>query len=97
MSVSAAVIYIFRHALQPVRPFTWFGVSVTTLDLVAMFRLCLVLRQLKDALYHDHVKRNGSKLLEDRSFIRSVSTTLTVVYGGEAVAGTKALHFPVLP
>lgn len=88
MTLTSPIIAIYQYSLQPVAPFTWFGLGVNTLDLVATFRLCLILRQVKDMLYRKHVKETGgTHLVENRSFVRSLATTLTVVYGGEAVAG----------
>ncbi|KAG5643574.1 hypothetical protein DXG03_000669 [Asterophora parasitica] len=78
---------VFRYSLQPVAPFTWFGLSISTLDLVATVRLCLILRQLREQLYLKHVSVNGVKGVEQKSFVKSLTATLTVVYGGEAVVG----------
>jgi hypothetical protein len=80
-------IQIFRYSLQPIAPFSWFGFSISTLDLVATVRLCLILRQIREMLYLQHVRTKGSRNVEEKSFVRNVSTTLMVVYGGEAVTG----------
>ncbi|KAJ7074070.1 hypothetical protein C8F01DRAFT_1099122 [Mycena amicta] len=80
------IIHVFNLTLEPIPPFTWFGLSLSTLDVVAAFRLCIVLRQIKEALYREHVsKRPGG--VEARSFVRDWATTLTVVYGGEVMTG----------
>ncbi|KAG7453031.1 uncharacterized protein BT62DRAFT_925574 [Guyanagaster necrorhizus] len=79
------IIAVFDHALKPVAPFTWFGLPITTLDIVAAFRLCLILRQTKEVLHREHVSKVGHSLVENRSFARSALTTLTVVFGGEAM------------
>lgn len=50
----------------------------------------LVLRQIKEALYQQHVRKKAVNAVESHSFTRSVATTLIVVYGGEAVAGMTA-------
>ncbi|GLB35505.1 hypothetical protein LshimejAT787_0210700 [Lyophyllum shimeji] len=78
-------IEVFRYSLQPIAPFTWFGLSISTLDLVATVRLCLILRQIREQLYRKHVSTRGVAGVEAQSFGKSVSATLTVVYGGEAV------------
>jgi len=84
MSLLAPIISVFNYSLQPVAPFTWFNLSISTLDIIGAFRLCIVLRQIKESLYHQHVHvKKGSA--EPRSFARDVSTTLTVVYGGEVM------------
>jgi len=78
-------VKVYSFLLEPVAPFTWFGLNFTTLDVVAAFRLCLILRQIREDLFRKHVKINGHTAVETRSFVRSASTALTVVYGGEAL------------
>ncbi|KAJ6525455.1 hypothetical protein DFH09DRAFT_1095658 [Mycena vulgaris] len=85
MSLLTPIIAVFNYTLQPVAPFTWFNLSISTLDVVAAFRLCIVLRQIKESLYHQHVSKNGVVSIEPKSFARDLSTTLTVVYGGEVM------------
>ncbi|KAJ7112403.1 hypothetical protein C8R43DRAFT_1091484 [Mycena crocata] len=87
MSLLTPIIHVFNYTLQPVAPFTWFNLSISTLDVVAAFRLCIVLRQIKESLYHQHVHvfKKDVKSIEPRSFARDLSTTLTVVYGGEVM------------
>lgn len=86
MSLLSPLIQVFRYSLQPIAPFTWFGLSITTLDVVAAFRLCFALRQLRDSMRIKHLKSKSPGAIEERSFIKNLSTTLIVVYGGEAVA-----------
>ncbi|KAF5349509.1 hypothetical protein D9756_009028 [Leucocoprinus leucothites] len=78
-------VEIFRYALTPVAPFTWFGVPLSTLDIVAAFRLCLILRQLREMMHSKHVSTKGKDGVEDKSFAKALATTLLVVYGGEAI------------
>ncbi|KAK0458534.1 uncharacterized protein EV420DRAFT_1542954 [Desarmillaria tabescens] len=85
MSLMNPIIAIFDYTLRPVAPFTWFGLPITTLDVVAAFRLCLILRQMKEVLHREHVSRAGHSLVEDRSFARSALATLTVVFRGEVM------------
>ena len=80
-------IEVFRYCLQPIPPFTWFNLSITTLDIVATIRLCVLLRQIREQLYLQHVRTKGLHNIEQKSFFKSVFTTLMVVYGGEAVTG----------
>ncbi|KIJ63273.1 hypothetical protein HYDPIDRAFT_29533 [Hydnomerulius pinastri MD-312] len=84
-------VSLYQYALEPVAPFSWFGLPISSLDLLGAFRLCYVLRQIRENLRNEHVKRRAadSKLpaLEERSFARDALTTLTVVYGGEAITG----------
>lgn len=93
------VVEVYRLILQPVAPFTWFGLNLSTLDVVAAFRLCIALRQIREKLWHDHVlklktvKANEKETavtvpeIEERSFVRDAAAALVVVYGGEAVMG----------
>lgn len=87
-------VSVYQQALTPLAPFSWFGLKISSLDLVAAFRLCYVLRHLRENLRDEHTKRRAtdSKLPppEDRSFVRDALTVLTVVYGGEAIAGTSS-------
>ncbi|TFK46367.1 hypothetical protein OE88DRAFT_1687748 [Heliocybe sulcata] len=80
MSMLAPIVELYRWSLQPVAPFTWFGLSISTLDLAATFRLCIVLRQIREGLRAKHVGK-----AEPRSFVRDAATTLLVVYGGEMI------------
>ena len=85
----APIIEVFRWSLQPVAPFTWFGFPISTLDVVATVRLCVVLRQVRELMLKAHTARQGSsKGFEDPSFAKRLATTLLVVYGGEAITGT---------
>lgn len=80
-------VEIFRYALTPIAPFTWFGVGLSTLDIVATFRLCIILRQLREQIQAKHVSTKGKAGLEERSFVKALTATLLVVYGGEAITG----------
>jgi hypothetical protein len=85
MNLLNPVLELFNHALKPIAPFTWFGLNTNTLDVLAAFRLCFALRQIKDRSYAHHVSRHGNSTIEDISFVRSLITTLLVVYGGETM------------
>ncbi|RDB23977.1 hypothetical protein Hypma_008600 [Hypsizygus marmoreus] len=85
MSLLSPLVSLFRSSLQPIAPFIWFNLSISTLDLVATVRLCLILRQIREQLYTQHVATHGVKDVEQRSFVKSLTTTLTVVYAGEAI------------
>ncbi|KAH9857557.1 hypothetical protein C2E23DRAFT_770397 [Lenzites betulinus] len=97
------VVELYRYSLQPVAPFTWFGLSLSTLDVVAAVRLCVALRQIREKLWRDHVQKtktvNSEKgivalpEIEQRSFVRDAVSVLLVVYGGEAVT-CPALAIP---
>ncbi|KAF5386690.1 hypothetical protein D9615_001971 [Tricholomella constricta] len=86
-------VEVFRYTLQPIAPFTWFGLGISTLDIVATVRLCLILRQIRESLYIKHVSTKGVTGVEQKSFVKSLTATLTVVYGGEAVIA-PLLGFP---
>ncbi|KAF7322363.1 hypothetical protein HMN09_00014200 [Mycena chlorophos] len=87
--LTSPIIALFNLTLEPVPPFTWFGLSLSTLDVVAAFRLCIVLRQIKESLYREHVAKRASagavqlQTVEPKAFARDWATTLMVVYGGE--------------
>lgn len=90
--VLTPIVEFYRTILQPVQPLTWLGLSLNSLDLAAAFRLCLVLRQIREQLYATHVKKartgvRGIPQVEHRSFLREATTVLLVVYGGEAITG----------
>ncbi|OJA14588.1 hypothetical protein AZE42_09822 [Rhizopogon vesiculosus] len=48
------LVSIYRYALEPIAPFTWFDIKVCFLELVAAFRLCVTLRQIKETLHAKH-------------------------------------------
>lgn len=91
------VVQFYRNALDPVQPVSeWVGTPISMLDLGAAFRLCLVLRQVREALQALHARhlqkaarseKAGVAKIESRSFVREAATTLLVVYGGEAIMG----------
>lgn len=93
------VVELYRNALQPVQPLSdWTGVPLSMLDLGAAFRLCLVLRQIREQLRVRHAQtlKEGLQKVEPRSFVRDAATTLLVVYGGEALTGqSRALALPM--
>jgi len=84
MSLQLAVS-IYRYALEPITLFSWFGINICSLDLVAAFRLCIALRQVRVSL---HAKHHQPAPAEERAFLRDVCTTLTIVFGGEAIIST---------
>ncbi|KAG2360447.1 hypothetical protein BDR07DRAFT_1412470 [Suillus spraguei] len=102
-----AVIILYRYALEPIAPFSWFGIKVCPIELVAALRLCTVLRQTREDLYARHQRRAGEKSVEERSFLRDACTSLTIKFGGEAIIGvspgvyiaaqTIVEYIPVIP
>lgn len=44
----APIIELYRWGLQPVAPFSWFGLQIHAIDVAAAVRLCLVLRQVRE-------------------------------------------------
>lgn len=83
-------ISLYRYAVEPIAPFTWFGTKVCSLDLVAVFRLCIALRQMREDLYAKHLRTAGENrlaLADERSFVRDACALLTIVFGGEAIIG----------
>ncbi|KAG0706431.1 hypothetical protein DFH29DRAFT_988134 [Suillus ampliporus] len=78
-------ISLYRYALEPIAPFSWFGIKICSIELAAAFRLCTVLRQIREDLHAKHQLRAGAP--EERSFLRDASTALTIKFGGEAIIG----------
>lgn len=79
-------ISLYRYALEPIAPFSWFGIKVCSIELVAALRLCTALRQAREDLYAKYQRRAGDKQsVEERSFLRDACTSLTVKFGGEAI------------
>lgn len=79
----------YRHILQPIPPFNWFGLSINALDLIGALRLCIFLRQARELALRKHVNENGKKGLEEDSFMKKAATTLLVAYGGETMTGAN--------
>src|SRR6202035_2069091 len=92
MHLLSPFLQIFNYSLQPIPPFTWFGLPISTLDVIGAFRLCIVLRQIREINYALHVSKHGESTVEHPSFMRRLMTTLTVVYGGEAIIGSSYIH-----
>ncbi|KAG1736843.1 uncharacterized protein EDB91DRAFT_1141278 [Suillus paluster] len=80
-------ISLYRYALEPIAPFSWFGIKVCSIEVVAAFRLCTILRQIREDLHVKHQRRAGVASVEERSFLRDASTALTIKFGGEAIIG----------
>ncbi|CCM05776.1 uncharacterized protein FIBRA_08009 [Fibroporia radiculosa] len=95
----APLVAVYQYVLEPVAPFTWFGLSFSLLDIAAALRTCVALRQLKEGFHARHVaKKQASKEVtiqevEDRSFVRDATATLMVVFGGELMTA-PALGIP---
>ena len=85
------LVELYRYGLEPIPPFSWFGMGISSLDIVAMFRLCIVLRQIRELSMNEHIKSHGQKGVEEHSFVKKAATTLLVVYGGEAIVGAVEL------
>ena len=78
-----------------------FNGKLSPLDFAATIRLCLVMRQLRDAFLRAHLlktKEKDAKEVETMSYVKSAATTLVVVYGGEALVGEphKTYRFEVI-
>lgn len=97
MSLLAPIVEIFRYGLQPVAPLSWFGIYVSTLDVAAAVRLCMILRQIRVMIskgYEAHAatqatasgeKSNtgGGPTIESKSLVRDIAATLVVAHGGD--------------
>ncbi|KDR81908.1 hypothetical protein GALMADRAFT_240212 [Galerina marginata CBS 339.88] len=85
MTLLAPLTGVFRYSLEPIAPFTWLGWNISTLDVVATVRLCIVLRQIREIMLQSHVSAKGTSQVEQKSFVKNAATTWLVVYGGEAI------------
>jgi hypothetical protein len=88
------LVELYRYGLEPIPPFTWLGIGISTLDVVAIIRLCVVLRQIREISMKEHVKSHGMKGIEQDSFVKKAATTLLIVYGGEAITGAVEIFVP---
>lgn len=93
------VAEFYRAVLNPMQPFSSLaGTPITLLDIAACFRLCLVLRQIREQLRarHDERIKAGAETrrAEERSFVREALATLIVVYGGEAITAPYLQYTP---
>lgn len=81
------VLSVYDYALAPVPVLAPLGVHVSALDIAGALRLALVLRQMREKIYKQHLAKRGANGLEPRSRTRDIAATLVMVYGGEAVVG----------
>ncbi|KAG2338580.1 hypothetical protein BDR05DRAFT_1042662 [Suillus weaverae] len=79
-------ISLYRYALEPIAPFSWFGIKVCPIELVAALRFCTILRHIREDLYAKYQRRAGITLHLD------LCTSLTIEFGGEAMIGTLLLR-----
>lgn len=84
MSV-APIVDLYRYILQPIAPFSFLGLQVAPLDLLGVIRLCVAMRQLREEQNRRHLAKSNRGPSEDPSFVRNVTATLLVIYGGEAL------------
>jgi hypothetical protein len=99
MSLLTPIVEIFRYGLEPVAPFSWFGIKLSTLEIAAAVRLCMILRQVRELISKGYQTQAQPKekgrfrtrgvggasgpVFETKSFVRDLSATLLVVHGGE--------------
>lgn len=48
--VLAPIVELYRWGLQPVAPFSWFGIQINAIEVAAAVRLCLILRQVRELI-----------------------------------------------
>jgi len=46
----APIVELYRWGLQPAVPFSWFGIPISTIEVAAAVRLCLILRQARELI-----------------------------------------------
>ena len=107
----APIVQFYRTILQPVELIQAFGITLSSLDLAAAFRLCLVMRQIREQLLTAHLKKAAAasfgpnagsghvkvQEVERRSFVREASAVLLVVYAGEALTGVYPYSLYCVP
>lgn len=65
--VLAPIVELYRWGLQPVVPFSWFGIQVNAIEVAAAVRLCLILRQARELIaknYKAHAAQATAGLSE---------------------------------
>lgn len=96
----APIVELYRWGLQPIAPFSWFGIQFSAIELAAAVRLCLVLRQVRELIakaYNDtQVDPSGEEKatalgpkFEEKSLVRDLAATLIVVHGGDTIGALK--------
>jgi hypothetical protein len=82
--------YLIAASLKPIAPFTWFGLSISSLDIAATLRLVLIIRQLREmqvaAACNSQKSASAQVKWDEPSPVRDLFATWTVVFGGEWVA-----------
>src|ERR1700744_3924155 len=90
---------LIAASLNSIPPFTWFGLSISTLDIAATARLVLIMRQLRELLAVSAARDSKSSSIkaqwEEPSPVRDLVATWTVVFGGEWVACMSATITPL--
>ncbi|KAH9934946.1 uncharacterized protein B0H18DRAFT_1082680 [Fomitopsis serialis] len=71
----APIVEVYRLALQPLAPFTWFGLPFSALDL-----------HKEHATKKAATKDASIAEAQERSFVRDLASVFLVVFGGEALA-----------
>ena len=46
----APIVELYRWGLQPIAPFSWFGIQISTIEVAAAVRLCLIIRQVRELI-----------------------------------------------
>jgi hypothetical protein len=83
----SAIASTYDYAMTPVAPFTYFGLAISMFDIAAATRVCVALRQRRELNLKEHIKQKGQHgvVVERASFVRNLSATLLVVFGGESI------------
>lgn len=97
----APIVELYRWGLQPVAPFSWFGIQLSAIEIAAAVRLCLALRQTREFIAKGYKTQATADLpekekatatvlgpkFEEKSLVRDLVGTLVVVHGGDAIGG----------
>jgi len=99
----APIVELYRWGLQPVAPFSWFGIQISTIEVAAAVRLCLILRQVRELIAKackaqaaqataasENEKATATApgpKFEEKSLVRDLAATLIVVHAGDTIGG----------
>lgn len=73
----APIIELYRWGLQPVALFSWFGIQISTIDVAAAVRLCLLLRQIRESV----AKAKKTQVAQTTAGVSEKEKAVAITYG----------------
>jgi len=73
----APIIELYRWGLQPVALFSWFGIQISTIDVAAAVRLCLLLRQIRESV----AKAKKAQVAQATAGVSEKEKAVAITYG----------------